>query len=278
MNYYQHHIGDFNNATRHLTRVERSIYRDLIDLYYDKETPVPTDVERVFKLVLAHSDDEKAAVLSVLEEFFELRDDGWHQARCDAEIDQFHTKTQQASNAGKASAAKRLNRIPTPVEIPLPSGSTTQDPLPNTQEPDKKPGGKKKPPKPVFTALPENFGISERVRKWAEGKGFKQLEQHLEHFVSYIKRNGKTYVDWDEALMGCIREDWAKVRVGASGAPLPNAVLVWKQSPDGIKAKAIELGLEWKGRMPSELADECENYERALNISKRTGQPVEQYL
>ena len=29
MNFYQHHIGDFNNATRHLTRLERSIYRDL---------------------------------------------------------------------------------------------------------------------------------------------------------------------------------------------------------------------------------------------------------
>ena len=30
MNYYPHHIGDFDYATRHLTRVERSIYRVLI--------------------------------------------------------------------------------------------------------------------------------------------------------------------------------------------------------------------------------------------------------
>ncbi|MCY3212700.1 DUF1376 domain-containing protein, partial [Acinetobacter baumannii] len=27
MNYYQHHIGDFNNATRHLSLIERAIYR-----------------------------------------------------------------------------------------------------------------------------------------------------------------------------------------------------------------------------------------------------------
>ncbi|MFY0037839.1 DUF1376 domain-containing protein, partial [Acinetobacter baumannii] len=25
MNYYQHHIGDFNNATRHLSLIERAI-------------------------------------------------------------------------------------------------------------------------------------------------------------------------------------------------------------------------------------------------------------
>ena len=39
MNYYQHHIGDFNNATRHLSLVERAIYRDLLDMYYDTEQP-----------------------------------------------------------------------------------------------------------------------------------------------------------------------------------------------------------------------------------------------
>ena len=40
MHYYSHNIGDFNNSTRHLTRVERSLYRDLIELYYDSEQPL----------------------------------------------------------------------------------------------------------------------------------------------------------------------------------------------------------------------------------------------
>ncbi|WP_017817091.1 YdaU family protein [Acinetobacter baumannii] len=40
MNYYQHHIGDFNNATRHLSLIERAIYRDLLDMYYDTEKAI----------------------------------------------------------------------------------------------------------------------------------------------------------------------------------------------------------------------------------------------
>jgi len=47
MNYYPHHIGDFNSATRHLTRIERSVYRDLIELYYDTEAPLSRDVDKL---------------------------------------------------------------------------------------------------------------------------------------------------------------------------------------------------------------------------------------
>ena len=72
MNYYPHHIGDFNNATRHLTRVERALYRDLIELYYDSEQPLTGDVNRLCRKVIAVTDDEKQALDYVLSEFFEL--------------------------------------------------------------------------------------------------------------------------------------------------------------------------------------------------------------
>lgn len=68
-------------------------------------------------------------------------------------------------------------------------------------------------------ALPIDFRISERVRTWAAEKGHDRLEQRLEHFVGYAKRCGKRYVDWDEAFMSAIREDWAKL--GEKPAPLP---------------------------------------------------------
>ena len=48
MNYYQHHIGDFNNATRHLSLIERAIYRDLLDMYYDTEKAIDaSNLERL---------------------------------------------------------------------------------------------------------------------------------------------------------------------------------------------------------------------------------------
>ena len=60
MNYYPHHIGYFNSATRHLTRVERSLYRELIELYYDTEQASPADdFDRLARRVIAQTDKEK---------------------------------------------------------------------------------------------------------------------------------------------------------------------------------------------------------------------------
>lgn len=74
-------------------------------------------------------------------------------------------------------------------------------------------------PRARKTALPEDFGVSDRVRAWAAEKGYGQLDRRLENFVSYAKRNGKTYVDWDEAFMSAIRDDWAKLGGAANDDP-----------------------------------------------------------
>ena len=58
MHYYQHNIGDFDKATRHLTRIERSVYRDLIELYYDTEFQLNSDIAYLCRKILATSDAE----------------------------------------------------------------------------------------------------------------------------------------------------------------------------------------------------------------------------
>jgi len=68
------------------------------------------------------------------------------------------------------------------------------------------------------TRLPDDFGISESVRKWAREKGHARLEERLEHFIGYAKANGAMYVDWDQAFQNAIRGDWAKL----NGRPNPN--------------------------------------------------------
>lgn len=118
MKYYSHHIGDFNNATRHLTRVERSLYRDMIELYYDVEQPLNRDMDKLARRVLAHTEEEREAMRLVLEEFFVLEDDGWHNPRCDEEIAKYRAQIEQASRAGKSSAAKRMNRASTKTDAP----------------------------------------------------------------------------------------------------------------------------------------------------------------
>lgn len=107
MNHYPHHIGDFNNATRHLTFVERALYRELLDLYYDTEKPLNSDTEKLARRVLANTPELRTALDSVLDEFFKNTPEGFRNRRCDREILKYHAQQEQASRAGKASAAKR---------------------------------------------------------------------------------------------------------------------------------------------------------------------------
>jgi uncharacterized protein YdaU (DUF1376 family) len=89
MNYYEHHIGDYAEATAHLTFVEDAAYSRLIRKYYATEKPIPADLKAAQRLVGARTREERAAVEQVLGEFFELRDDGWHQSRCDEGIAEY---------------------------------------------------------------------------------------------------------------------------------------------------------------------------------------------
>ena len=86
MNYYKRHIGDYAAATRHLSMVEHGAYALLLDIYYASESPIPSDLKAAARKVGARTKDEIAAVETVLNEFFALKDDGWHQSRCDEEI------------------------------------------------------------------------------------------------------------------------------------------------------------------------------------------------
>lgn len=88
MNHYPHHIGDFNTATRHLSRLERAIYRDMLDMYYDTEAPLDgSDFDRLARRLLCRDSDEVAALQFLLAEFFEQQDDGsWVHHRCEREI------------------------------------------------------------------------------------------------------------------------------------------------------------------------------------------------
>jgi uncharacterized protein YdaU (DUF1376 family) len=89
MNYYEHHLRDYDAATLHLSWDEDMAYTRLLRWYYRKEQPVPADVKEVCRLMRATSKPQKDGIEAVLREFFELRDDGWHQDTCDAVIAEY---------------------------------------------------------------------------------------------------------------------------------------------------------------------------------------------
>lgn len=72
-------------------------------------------------------------------------------------------------------------------------------------------GGKRAKRRKTDTPIPDDFGISERVRKWADSKGHTRLEDHLESFIGKCSAKDYRYADWDSAFMNAIREDWAKL-------------------------------------------------------------------
>lgn len=166
MNYYPFHIGDYASATRHLSWDEDMAYRRLMDAYYTREAPIPSDRRQAYRLACANTPEQREAIDVVLAEFFEETPEGWRNSRCDAELDAFQTKSAKASQSaqarwrnangertqseGNANASdEACERIETECEGNAPKTNTKTNT--NISEPrgsDKKPGKRALIPKP----------------------------------------------------------------------------------------------------------------------------------
>lgn len=109
MNYFEFHLGDYAQATSHLTFVEDAAYMRLLRKYYAEEKPLPADLAATQRLAGARTPEEKEAVEIVLGEFFELQEDGWHNRRADEEIEEYQSK-QEGKKAEKEAEAERKRR------------------------------------------------------------------------------------------------------------------------------------------------------------------------
>ena len=114
MHYYQFNIGDYVSHTRHLSPIEDIAYRRLLDVYYLSERPLNSGVSVVARQIGLRDYEQEVKI--VLDEFFKLTEDGWISSRADKEIAHFHSKIEQASRAGKASAERRSNARSTDVQ------------------------------------------------------------------------------------------------------------------------------------------------------------------
>jgi uncharacterized protein YdaU (DUF1376 family) len=145
VNYYEHHIGDYAEATAHLSFVEDAAYSRLIRKYYASEKALPAEIKSVQRLIAARTRDEKEAVQTILEEFFELRDDGWHNTRCDEEIGRFQHKQAMAKrsadarwNKPKPQSEGNANASPDAMRTHS-EGNAHQSPVASRQSPDVNP-------------------------------------------------------------------------------------------------------------------------------------------
>lgn len=122
MHHYQHHIGDYEAATSHLTWTEDMAYTRMLRVYYRDEKPLPRDVSRVCHLLRCSRREQSQAVARVLDEFFVLCDDGWRNKRADEEIQRFREKSdkaRKAANAKHSHSERMQNAVPTVNRQPI---------------------------------------------------------------------------------------------------------------------------------------------------------------
>lgn len=124
MHYYRHEIGHFRAATAQLSNAQRYAYLEMIWTYYDKEEPLPDNPRKLALRIGAKQED----VELVLEVYFTLGEDGWHNKKCDDVLAEYRSFIDQKSAAGKASGRAR-------VERPLNTRSTTEQPNQLTSKP-----------------------------------------------------------------------------------------------------------------------------------------------
>jgi uncharacterized protein YdaU (DUF1376 family) len=105
VHYYEHHIGDYDASTAHLSLVEDAIYSRMIRRYYRQEGPLPVAVEAVARLIRAT--DQLETVKTILLEFFTLSDDGWHKDRCDDAIAKYRERCGKARVSAQLSVQAR---------------------------------------------------------------------------------------------------------------------------------------------------------------------------
>lgn len=111
MKWYPRHLGDFKTATAHLSMLKTGAFDLLLDHYYAKEQPLPSDEEDLRRICSAFVQTEIDAMRSVLAEFFFLGPDGkWHNEKADFEIAHKKKVSKSRSEAGHASVTARRGR------------------------------------------------------------------------------------------------------------------------------------------------------------------------
>lgn len=154
MHHYQHHIGDYRRDTMHLTLLEHGCYRQLLDMYYLAEEPIPEETQTVFRRLCARTEEEQNAIQTVLKEFFTLTQDGWVHARCEKEIEAYSAKCARNQEAGKLGGRpKKTQTVISGFENGT-QKNPNQEPLTINQEPEGKPQGVSEPGKPGCPPCP----------------------------------------------------------------------------------------------------------------------------
>jgi len=99
MHWYKRHVGDYAARTGHLTLLEHGVLTLLLDRLHESEKPFTSrDAHRICR---PKSKQEKAAVESVLDEFFTHTPSGYVSEAALKQIEEYHANVRKKSKAAQ---------------------------------------------------------------------------------------------------------------------------------------------------------------------------------
>ena len=211
MHYYQFHIGDYRSATAHLTNEEDLAYRRLLDWYYDNETPISlADTDRISRRLRV----DVVVMERVLLDMFCIDVDGnYRNTRADVELANYQERLKQASNAGKASAKRRLNARSTPVQQPS-NDSTADVQLTNNHEPETinhKPSKERTATRGA--RLPIDWKPNAELVAWSKTErpdlDLRKVFEEFKDYWSSVPGSKGVKLDWDATWRNWVRKQTA---------------------------------------------------------------------
>jgi len=133
MHYFEYNIKDYRADAFQLTLIQHGAYRQLIDQYYLNEKPLTLNIDDLCYELLIRGDDEKTAIVFILEKFFDKTENGYAHKRCDVVIQKYKAKSDQSRKAVNTRWAKEKGKN-TDVIRESYDRNTNQEQLTNNKE------------------------------------------------------------------------------------------------------------------------------------------------
>lgn len=123
--WYARNPSRIKRKTAHLSNQQMGIYDRLLDWYYENRKPLPIGWVQLHRICSALAPDEQEDLQAVVQEFFTMEDDGWHQRTADEEIAKAADLSQKRREAQAERERKRLANAGTNAPVLHPTTTTT---------------------------------------------------------------------------------------------------------------------------------------------------------
>jgi hypothetical protein len=123
----------------------------------------------------------------------------------DSKIPAFDEASRIVANPREDSSEDQGSRIKEGIKEGIKDQGARAAPAPKTK-------AKGKSARSPSFPMPNDFCISDAVKRWAADKRFDRLEEHFEAFKNKALAKGYQYADWDAAFRSAVADDWAEIR------------------------------------------------------------------